>query len=254
MQKIVTDLSLIYEDRIENLLPKYDGSKICIVHEGDSMYLNSLIKTLETYKINCRKVDLLINKPDEEVEIINYLQGYSKVLVINPISDEKLINLINMSIKSHQDLDGLKLEWAKKPEKELLPITAEVIADIIDMKDEILEFGLPIYLRGFGNNTNKPLFHYLMDKGYRVVASNSKVGKDRDRALIDSAHMIVSSTGIPNSLVCTQKIVLSPTIHLEDGKYSHDLHRDYVKYNKTHEVRNSIGLLTRKLLIIRCLS
>ena len=149
-----------------------------------------------------------------------------------------------------------------------LSITSQVIGEIIE--DYVRDIDRPnIVIIGDGLTVGRPLNiwcqqnpnwnTYQIKQCFKEKEDELDVyenGLNLRYKLSRNADIIISATGIPNSLVIRDKAVISPTIIYDDDveEFYNDLEDLCRDKCDTHTVLNSIGTLTNLELCLRWLN
>lgn len=264
IQKIIntliveTERSIIYNNIPSNLKCVFINTDTA--NNEATLHIENTRKTLEKFGISS---EVIIQKPYDTGKKTHF----QLLKIIERLNRDKSIHGIILSLPVHKNLKKYQKNLANaisetkdidglSQSNPMLPITAQVLFDIISKWVEEVDIKQPrIYLRGMGATTNAPLMIKLLETFGHIRICNSKTFRIEDRINMDWADIIISSTGIPESVVDVKgKVFISPTIiRSEDGKMVNDLMRDFVGENDTHKVTGTIGKLTRLYLIKRFL-
>lgn len=230
-----------------NFIPKF-----CIINanpedEGSKIYLKNKIALLEKYGI---EVEHCILQDDYSI-IRNKIQLCNRdrlpVILQLPLGPKCSIHTQTLldAIYTSLDVDGLSNMHDR------LPITSSMLYYIIKRIEKKAGSLNGIFLRGNGKTTNKGLIQKLLLERGDIFVSNSKTPPKMEKIYIQNSELIISATGIPNSLKSTDdfkimdKILISPTVLKVDGKWANDIDDNLRKpWNYTHNITGAIGKLT----------
>lgn len=221
--------------------------------EASKIYIRNKVKLLEENGVKTNVVGIVRPYVCDIMEAIQLACREGDYVILQlPLAEhfkQYTQELLDM-IPEWADIDRLSRSVAYPNNKRDLPITAEVIVDLLEEFN--VDKSKKILLIGYGMTTNKRLFDYLFKNYDNVFVIRSTTDEVMRQYLIESSDVIISSTGKAESLKVEGKIVISPTIHKsEDGKWVHDLHRDYMDRNITHPAIGFLGKRTCNKLLNR---
>lgn len=151
------------------------------------------------------------------------------------------------------DADGLA------PASKVMPATVRGIIDYLDECEFEYE-GKSAVVLGRSDIVGKPMAKALLDKNMTVSVCHSKTPRGRKLELLENAHLVISATGQPGSLVredCHDAIVIDVGISRVDGKICGDFIENTTITEVTgawsSPVPGGVGLLTRLGLMKNCL-
>lgn len=231
----------------------------------NSSYIKSIKQIFKKYfsedNLNFVVLDKNMSKRDLYFHIIDNVDNYGYLFIQPSITGNNKIDIVQ------QDLDKLHNDeqlWNKNN----LTITAQVIGEIIE--DYVKDINNPnIVIIGDGITVGRPLNLWCQQQKYWNTYQIKECFKEKEDELdvyenglnlkyklLKNADIIVSATGIPNSLVIRDKAVISPTIFYDERtqRFQNDLEELCRDKCDTHTVLNSIGTLTNLELCIRWLS
>lgn len=230
-----------------NLVPKF-----CIINAnpddvGSKIYLKNKINLLEKYGIEVEHCILKDNYSIVANKIHQCNRDRIPVILQLPLGEncayhtQTLLDAIYTSL----DVDGLSNMHDR------LPITSSMLYYVIKRIEKKTGPLNGIFLRGNGKTTNKALIQKLLTERGDIFISNSKTTRKQEELYIRNSDLIISATGIPNSLRNSEslkimdKILISPTVLKVDGKWVNDIDDELRKpWNYTHNITGAIGKLT----------
>lgn len=231
--------------------------------KASAIYIKNKTNVLEQYNIKCieKYLDSFGSKYADFMKLLSLIDELNEdssidaIVLQLPLRDnlkeyeQELLNRID----KQKDVDRLNLAWGLSANKIDLPITAEVIFDILEAHIHSYSLTAPkIYLRGLGRLVNKPLLMQLLRKYGNIRLCNSKTSDVIDNENCKWADIIVSATGKANTLKINNKAIISPTIEKIGNVWANDIVIGCE--NNTHKVLGSIGKLTCLYLANRCLN
>ncbi|MGL4987990.1 MAG: tetrahydrofolate dehydrogenase/cyclohydrolase catalytic domain-containing protein [Paraclostridium sp.] len=220
--------------------------------EPSERYTKKKIELLNSYMCGAKAYSA--SNDEELIALLDHLNRNSlvtSIIVQAPLGKGITIkeNVVFDLIKPSKDIDRLHSMWYYDKNYKNLPLTACGIYELINNS---FEKGKKILFYGNGLTTNKRLFLKMFDEGvYDCRIINSKTPKTSKEELIEWSDIIVSSTGIPGILSCTNKYVISPTIAKTEEGFRGDLAHEFRDSNNVHNVLGGIGKLTTSLLVKR---
>lgn len=268
-EKIQKIIDRIYSDNIGKT-EKYQKEgklkpKVAIImtsdNEASKIYVNSKTKKQKEYGIDNVIVYFDSNLIGEELEIelrakikeLNNDETITSIILQLPLhksivgKTQEMLNLI-----SHKkDVDRLSSIWSFCKESKNLPLTAFGIYKVIEKLSKTNHIGKVLFL-GNGITTNRSLFPFMFNEGkFECSIVNSKTSGMTKEKLIKQAELIIAATGIPESLECIGKYIISPTIAKTENGHKSDLKDYYRRFNNVHKVLNGIGKLTVSEMLLR---
>ena len=227
-----------------------------IEDEPSQRYIRNKIKKLEENGIATELIQIgkggTLGDIVESIHRCNYDSTITSIILQLPLADKfkkwekKLIEMI----ESEKDIDRLRSEWYYCDSFTDLPLTAEGMYRTLLGVEGIGNKKILFY--GNGVTTNRRLYLFLFNAGFgdcRII--NSKTPTKSKNELIEWADVIVAATGIPESLACEGKIVISPTIAKTEDGFRSDLIHKLRDKNEVHNVIGGIGKLTVSTLVRR---
>ncbi|MGL5719056.1 MAG: hypothetical protein ACRCX2_39005 [Paraclostridium sp.] len=252
------------------------GPRVLIVmNQSDpasELYVKKKRVAMETHGIESEVIYAL--DFESLMKTFKTMENFDSVIYQLPLSDmvsEKvnipvgmtLVEFLIHNIPVEKDIDRLNPHFIGGRNTMSLPATSRSLLDILISVRKIIDLtrrtnsadddhfydedgNTNVLFIGNGYTTNRRLIPYIHDvPGMNIRMVNTKTSNREKADSIDWAHVIVSSTGIPESLRCVDKIVISPTIHKkEDGSWVTDLAKDAKDFNITHRTTSGIGKLT----------
>lgn len=227
--------------------------------EPSQRYIRNKRKKCESHGISTE-----VHEPKNWSELRNTLKELNNsekvtgIIIQYPFADwvqtldsQSVFDMVNPK----KDIDRLHSCWFYSPMPENLPLTSNVLLQLIQQLYFAKEIGLKSKILFYGNGitTNRRLFLQMFNSGEfdcRII--NSKTPRDSVKELIEWSEVIVSGIGRRNSLDCEGKIVICPSIiKNEDGSFSSDLVDNKRDKNKVHNIIGGIGKLTTAMLLLR---
>lgn len=178
-------------------------------------------------------------------------RGFTSVIVQMPVAPH--IEFTYDMLSPLVDADGLA------PASKVMPATVRGIIDYLDECGFEYE-GKSAVVLGRSDIVGRPMAKALLDRNMTVSICHSKTPRGRKLELLENAHLVISATGQPGSLVredCHDAIVIDVGISRVDGKICGDFIENTIITEVTgawsSPVPGGVGLLTRLGLMKNCL-
>lgn len=178
-------------------------------------------------------------------------EGWSSIIVQMPVAPH--IEFTYDMLSPLVDADGLA------PASKVMPATVRGIIDYLDECGFGYE-GKSAVVLGRSDIVGRPMAKALLDRNMTVSICHSKTPRGRKLELLENAHLVISATGQPGSLVredCHDAIVIDVGISRVDGKICGDFIENTIITEVTgawsSPVPGGVGLLTRLGLMKNCL-
>lgn len=270
-------------DKMENCITTYVNRCVelnigrpylTVISVGEDGASNSYIKSKENA---CKRTGIMyyhmeLNKEtsqewlEKKIKEVNNNKLVNGLIVQFPIDSWKTISdeVVLNTISPDKDVDGLTPvsmgRLASNNNPVFIPCTAKGVVDILTKQLDMNLTGKHVVIVGKGKTSGRPLSLLLPNYGATVSVIDSKTSEGIRRTLLETADIIISCTGRPNSIdvsdVCKFKPVTLINVGMDrvEGKLVGDIdlnsfkdYKEKFKYDldiQANTLTKSTGLMT----------
>lgn len=248
--------------KIAELTSKVRKPCLLVVKFGNDFssesYLKGQKKLCDSYG-----VDLLVHTFDTEctTDIVvkkildfNHDKSIDGIIIQKPIFDHLDEILINESLCSQKDVDGITVENMGRLLKKRVgcyPCTALAVRETLDFYN-IDCTSKEVVIVGRSETVGIPLFHMLLDRNATVTVCHTKTKALSE--ILSSADIVVVAVGSPKLIkienLKPDAVVIDVGINFYDGKLVGDVDTDNALESQSYSpVPGGIGIVTNIMLI-----